>query len=631
MLTALRRLAGTWVAKALFVLLILSFGIWGIGDMARNLFAPDTSLARVAGQPVTLEEGQQVLRREMQRIARQLGGQFENDPRVRRALAEQAVDQLVLDRVLQAEAARLKLAVPDDAVREVIVNAPAFRGADGQFSRAVFQNYLRNADLTEDRLIASLRSDIAKQQIAMAIRSGAVGPDALAKPLMRWVEEQRTVTLVTLPTATAPEPPAPEEAQLRRFHENNPERFSSPEYREATVAVLTADLLSREVEVTEADIAAAYEARRSQYETPERRSLAQVLVPDEAKAREIAAAWTGGADFEAIAAQAQAAGGQALELGQVDRAGLPVPELATAAFAAPEGGVTAPVQSPFGWHVFKVEKVEAGISRPLAELHDQIKRDLAMEKAADIAFERANKVEDALAGGATVAEVAKQFGLGLATVRTDADGHDPEGKPVELPVIEASRAPLLKAVFSTEKGAAPRLQETEAGFVAIDVKEVIPPTLKPFESVEPAVRAAFEEDAKRREQEERAAALLKAAKDGKPLAEAAQEAGLGSREIGAVGRNPQQGAAVPQELLAPLFELPVKDATMVRTRDGFAVAQVVEITPGNPEADAAALDRIRRELEQSMAQDLEVQFLTALRARSDVRLNPRMLDALAQP
>src|SRR3954447_3877485 len=502
MLTALRRLAGTWFARALFVLLILSFAIWGIGDMAKNLFVSDTSLARVAGQPVTLEEGQAAMRREMQRLARQLGNQFENDPRIRRAIAEQAVDQLVLDRVLRAETERLKVAVPDSAVREFVFGIQGFRGMDGQFSQAVFQNFLRSNDLSEARFLDLIRADLARQQVAMAVRSGVAAPDALAKPLLRWLEEQRSVVLVTLPVAAAPEPPAPEAAQLRRFHENSPERFSAAEYGEATVAVLTADLLAREVEVTEAEIAAAYEGRRGQFGTPERRRLAQALVPDEAKAREISAAWTGGADFEAVAAQAKAAGGEAIELGEVERAGLPVPELAEAAFAAPEGTVTAPVQSPFGWHVFKVEKVEPGQGRPLAEVHDQLKRDLAQEKAADIAFERANKVEDALAGGATLAEVAKQYGLGLASFRTDANGLAREGKPVELPVIEASRAPLLKAVFGTEKGAAPRLQETEAGFVAVEVKDIIAPALRPFETVEPAVRAAWTADARRREQEE---------------------------------------------------------------------------------------------------------------------------------
>ena len=64
MLTALRRLASTWVAKALFVLLVLSFAIWGIGDTVRNL-GRDTSLARVNGQPIEMEEAQAALRREL--------------------------------------------------------------------------------------------------------------------------------------------------------------------------------------------------------------------------------------------------------------------------------------------------------------------------------------------------------------------------------------------------------------------------------------------------------------------------------------------------------------------------------------------------------------------------------------
>ncbi|TCZ66733.1 peptidylprolyl isomerase [Roseicella aquatilis] len=631
MLTALRRLAGTWVAKALFALLVLSFGVWGMGDMAKTLFAPDTSLARVAGQPITLEEGQAAMRREMQRLARQLGNQFENDPRIRRAVAEQSVDQLVIDRVLRAEVERLGLAVPDSAVRDFIFGIPAFRGPDGRFSQVAFQAWLRNADTSEQRFLDLVRADMARQQIAMAVRSGAAVPDAMARPLLRWLEERRGVTLVSLPLATAPEPAAPTEEQLRRFHENNPERFSSPEYRDATVAVLTADLLSREVEVSDADVAAAYEARRGQFGTPERRRLAQVLVPEEARAQEIAAAWSGGADIEQVTAQARAAGGEALELGEVERGGLPLPELAAAAFGAPAGGVTAPVQSPFGWHVFKVEAVTPGEERPLAEVADQLRRDIAMERAADIAFERANKIEDALAGGATLEEVAKQFAMGFASIRTDAEGLGQDGRPVALPVIEAARPALLKVVFATEKGAPPRLQEGEAGFVATEVKEIIPPALKPFESVEAEVREAWIADARRRAQEGRAAALLAATRDGKSLAAAAEAAGLGSREVGSVGRDPRAGAAVPPELLAPLFELKLHETTMARTRDGFAVAQVDEITPGDPDADKATLDRFKREAEQALAQDLDVQFLAALRGRSDVRLNPRMLDVLAQP
>ncbi|WP_043339736.1 SurA N-terminal domain-containing protein [Belnapia moabensis] len=629
MLTALRRLASTWVAKLLFILLIGSFAVWGIEDTIRN-FGRDNAVARVNGEPIEIDEAQAAIRREMQRISRQLGGQFDNDPRIRRAVAQQAIEQLILDRVLRAEATTLGIAVPDQAVRDFIFSIQGFRGMSGQFERPVFENFLRGNDLTEAGFLALVRADLARQQLALAVRSGAVVPDALANPLLQWQQEQRSASLVTLPLSAAPEPPAPEDAQLRRFHENNPDRFSSPEYREASVAVLTAERISREIEVSDADLAAAYDSRRNQFETPERRKLEQVLVQDEEKAKAIAAAWSGGADFATVTREAEAAGGQAVELGAIDRAGLPFPQLAEAAFAAAPGTVTSPVKTDFGWHVLKVEGIELGATRPLAEVRDQLRTDLTAEKAADLAFERANQVEDALAGGATLAEVAQRFNLGFATIRTDANGLDPEGKPVELPVIEAARAPLLRTVFTTEKGAAPRLAETEAGFVAVDVKEVTSPALRPFESVEAQVREAFIADAKRREMEERAAGLLAAVKGGKTLTEAAREAGFGVRELGAITRDQRDGP-VPAEILAPLFELKANEPTMARTRDGFAVAQLLEVTRPDPAADPAALARLKTETSQAMAGDLETEYVAGLRNRADVRINARLLDSLAQP
>lgn len=630
MLTALRRLASTWIAKVLFVVLIASFAVWGIGDTVRD-FGRDNAVARIDGEPIEFEEAQIAVRREMQRIARQVGGQFENDPRIRRAVTEQAMQQLVLDRLLRAEAERLQIAVPDSAVRDFVFLIEGFRGLDGQFSRLAFENFLRSNDMSEQGFLELVRTDLARQQVALAVRSGAAAPAPLARPLLQWLQEQRRATVVSLPLVTAPEPPPPEETQLRRYHENNPEQFSSPEYRDATVAVLSADRISREVEVTDAELAAAYEQRRDQYDTPEMRSLTQVLVQDEATAREISAAWAAGADLPAITAQAEAADGQVVELGRLDRAGLPLPELAEAAFAQPEGGVTQPVRSDFGWHVLKIETVEPGTTSTLAEVADRLRQDLQQEKAADLAFDRANRVEDALAGGATLAEVAQRFNLGFAEVRVDAVGRGPDAQPADLPVIEPARAPLLRAIFTTEPGAAPRLAETEAGFVAVNVREILPPALRPFETVQAEVLQAFQAEARRRLQEERAAGLLAATRDGKPLAEAAAEAGFGSREVGAIGRTRQQGAPVPPELLTPLFGLKPNEATMVQTPEGFTVAQVLEVTPADPDADPALLGRVRTEVEQAMAQDLEAQFMAALRAKADVRINPRLVDNLAQP
>lgn len=629
MLTALRRLAGTWVAKVLFVLLILSFAIWGIEDMVRN-FGRETALARVDGQAIEMDEAQNVMRREMQRLSRALGPQFEPDERIRAALARQALDTLVMERVLRGEAGRLHIVVPDAAVRDFVFGIEGFRGMDGRFSRAVFEAFLRTSGMSEPEFLGFIRADLARQQLSGAVRAGAAAPDALAKAVLLWLQEQREATLVTLRNADAPEPPEPTEAALRRFHENNPEQFSTPEIRVANIAVMTAARLAEEVEVTPQEIEQGYEQRRNRFQRPERRELEQALVSDEAKAQEIAKAWRDGAALADITTLAEGAGGQALSLGLIDRENLPLTELVGPAFALPSGGVSDPVRSPFGWHVLRVAGIEPPQVRSLAEVRDEVRLEVAQEKAADIAFERANRVEDALAGGATLEDVAKRYNLGFARIRTDATGHDAEGREVELPVIEASREPLLRAVFTAVPGAALRLRETEAGFVAIDLQQIVPPTLRPFETMQATVLEAWRLDARRRAQEERAAGLLAAVQGGKTLLEAATEAGLGAREVGAIRRDPRQAAAMPPEILGPLFELPLRQATMVPTRDGFAVAQLTGIVPADPAAEPAALNAVRADLEQSIAQDLELQFLTALRGRAELRVNQTLLDQLSR-
>ena len=628
MITWMRHLAGTWFAKAMFIVLILSFAAWGIEDTLRN-FGRDTAVARVGDEKIEVEEAQDAARRELQRIQRQLQGRIEINAAIRRAVAGQAIEALVLDRVVRQEAARMGISVPDEAVRDYIFQIPAFQGPDNRFSRLMFDSFLRNNDLTEARFLALLRADLARQQLTGAVRAGAATPQLLAERLLGWALQQRTVTLVELPFAAAPEPEAPTQAQLERFLENNAARFSTPEYRDVAMATLNAARIMSEVEVSDRDIEDSYAANRARYETPEKRELFQAVMQDEEAAKALAERWRNENDFAAIEAAAQAAGGLATTLPLSSRDELPLPELAEAAFGLEPGAVSAPVRTAFGWHVLKLGRIEPGHTRTLDEVRDELRQEIAAERAADMAFDRVSQVEDALAGGATLAEVAQRFSLGYFQGKIDANGRTPDGAEADLPVAPPARAAALRAIFTAERGAPPRMQEGEWGFMAIDVRDIQPPELRPLDTIREQVTAAYLADARRRYQEERAAALLAATRTGKTLAEAAAEAGVTSEELGPFGREPGGANPMPRDLLAPVFELRGHDATMVERPQSFAVVQLLRVTEPDLSGQAEALATLRGETAQAMAEDLEAQYQAALRGRANVRINPRLLDQIA--
>ncbi|WP_237215432.1 SurA N-terminal domain-containing protein, partial [Falsiroseomonas oryziterrae] len=323
MITWFRNLAKSWVAKVLFVLLIISFAIWGIEDVVRNLFR-ETEVVRMEGAGIPVEEAQAAARRELQRVQRQLGPDFEASPQIRELIARQAMETLISERAQRLEAARLGVAAPDAQVADYVRSIPSFQ-IGGQFNRVFLDQFLRQSEMTEAMFLQVVRDDIQRMQLVGAVRAGAAAPDSLARAIFAFERERRVAQLVELPLLEAPEPEAPTEAQLTRFHANNPDRFSTPELREATLAVLSAETLADQVEVTEEELRAAFDARRGQFETPERRELEQALLPTEQAARDLAAAWGGNPDFAAATQAAQAAGGSALSLGSVTRDDLPVP------------------------------------------------------------------------------------------------------------------------------------------------------------------------------------------------------------------------------------------------------------------------------------------------------------------
>ncbi len=629
MMSLFRAFLNTWAARAFFVVLVASFGLWGIADVLRN-GGSGTALATIGDRRIEPGEFQDAFRRNLAQVTRMMGGTAEPPPEVRRTVAAETLDRLVVQAAIAEEVQRLGLEVPDATLRAEVFAIPAFKGPAGTFDKATFDNVMRNNNLTEPRFLDMLRSDIGQRQLMDSVQAGVAPPDVLLRQVYAFQRETRVGEVVELPFAAASTPPEPTAEDLQREYENDPAAYSAPAFRRIKLVVLSPQTLAGGIEVTPEEISAYYDAHKADYVTAEKRAAEVVVAPDRAAADALAAAWNGGASWDAMQAAAQKAGGSALAFPDSTKDQFPSPELGDAVFATPANTVSAPIAAGFGVQLVRVTNVVPAKSTTLAEATDEIRRKVAQDRAVEQVYARANKLDDALSAGTDLDDLPGDIGAAGVEGTLDSQGNTPEGEPAPIPGSPALRKAVIAAAFAATPGDAPRMVEgPDQSYYAFKVESVTEPKLKPFDEVADEVRDNWEADARRREQDVAAARLMSAATASHSLVDAATIAGLRADKTPPVlrdGTTPRVPPAVQQAL----FAMKRGDTTMVETADGFWVVRLAEIEEPDLAKDPVGAAQFRDVLTKALDQDVEVAFATALRARAQPRVNREMLDSLLQ-
>jgi peptidyl-prolyl cis-trans isomerase D len=649
MISILRRSLDSWVARGFFMIMVVAFIVWGVGDVVRTIGTGGTWVAKVGGETIDLSRAQQAFQQQMTDLQRRMPPGTDVTPEMRRTVADAAVQGLIGQAVIAQEQRRLGVVVPDAAVRQAVFAVPQFHGPSGQFDQATFEAVLRNNNMTEAQFLGIVRGRLTDQQLLGTLAAGAVPPGELVKQVFAYQFEQRSADLVELPFSAAPVPPVPSEAVLQRWYDNHPDFYSTKEYRRIKAVVLSPETLAKDIPITDAELQAAYDARKAQYVKPERRSVQVIQVPDQAKAVALAAQWRGGAgsdgaapggaapgaaDWAAMQAAAKAAGGSAIELDDTAEAGLPSAELGRAVFNAVPDAVSDPMQGLAGWQILKVTKVTPGSTQTFEQVKDQLRQLVLDAKAADIIYDRANKVDNILASGSGLDELPSDLGLVGVTGTMDADGNTLDGKPAPIPGGDALRQALIEAAFKAHKDDPPQLIEVplKAGggsaYYALRVEDVIPPAPKPFAQVKDTVLTDWTQDQARHTQEIAATKLMTEVQHGQTLAQAAAGSGVTVTRTPLTGRE-QAASGVPPELLRTLFDLKPGEPTMVELPDAFIVAVPAEIKVPEATSDPTGYEQVRAALARALGQDVDEIFAQTLRERAQPRIDRQNLDSIS--
>ncbi len=624
MLQIIRSTAGSWVVKILFVALIISFAVWGIGDVTKGV---QKGVAQVGDQAITPLELDQAYRVEFNRMRQMVGPEFSEEQARQFGLRDRALEQLIQKKLLALAADDLGLRVADDTVRAEVLKVPAFKDSFGNFDANLMRALLQQNGLTEAGFVEDVRGDMARSDLIGAVTAGANASKTLAEALYRYRFEGRTFEIVTIPYNAMPAAPSPDQVTLEAFHKEKAVRYTAPEYRTLNVALIEAVNLTKDVEVTDELLKEYYDGHAGDYITPEKRSITQAVFPSKDAADKALAEVKGGKSVEDVA---KAAGVEAVTLEDVLKDGLPV-ELAEPAFATAQGTSGGPVESAFGFHIFTITKVQAGGERKLEDVKDEVAAKVRQDKAVEKMFELSTKLEDELAGGTPLAEAAQAVGARVVKLeKIDNRGADKAGvaQGATLPAIDK----IVTAGFTVAEGQTGSVEEAGSeAFFAVQVESVIPAALKPLDEVKSVVLGDWQAEQKQVAARKKAEEIVEKIKAGSAAKDAAAGvSGALVQNVDPLMRAGAPSALIPAAAVQTLFGSAVGSVTTAEKPTGVVVAKltgIIAADPANPMA-ANQLAQLASSTGQAMQDELVMQYLAALRAHYGVTINQSLINQL---
>ena len=600
MLALMRKFAKSWLAALLFAPLLVGFAVFGIN---RDILAGGGSnyVIKAGSRTITAFD----FKREFDGYKENLEQRFQQPITIELA-QQQGLDRRVLEELAFRESfdellSRIGLRASDKMLKDELRKAPVFfDSVTGQFDQAKYVQALREKNLTPAVFEGILTDEMRRNQFVAATASGLRAPRAYAAIGGLFALEQRDLAYFVVDPRTAGLATPPTDAEINAFIKANAAQLILPEFRSFTVVRFTAKDYEKSVTVTEAEVQKQFDFMKDSLSKPELRTVVQIAAKDAAQAATIAARLNKGEDPASIA---RSIGVSAVNYADKPRSAFFDKAIASAAFALPAGGVSAPVNGQFGFAVVKVLKVTLGTTADLgahrAEIEAKIRGDLAGAKISDI-----SKVyEDAHEAGATLTEAAAKAGVPIAVYApVTADGRGQDGKPV------AGISPqILKAAYELAQGGESDIQEAGEGeYFAVRVDRIVPPAMPPMALVRPQLVRTIMLRREAERMQAKADTLAARVRKGETIDSVAASVGAQVVRVPGLSRATLQAhEALGRELIGGAIGSRKGEPFTARSAGfGIAVAVITAVRTGDPQQVAQATEQGRAQFTQELFGDI---------------------------
>jgi peptidyl-prolyl cis-trans isomerase D len=632
MLASFRRLSkstvGTSIMVIILVLILVGFAMGDIQSVISGggFRGSSDTLVKIGSESITEREMSRAMERRLSQVRQQ---NPEADYSSLAADFEPLLSALVDAKTVEAFADKFGFTLSKRLVDAQIANLPAAKGIAGKFTEQSYANFLREQRMTDEEVRMIVGSGLLQQLLVAPVVVNARAPVGMATPYASILLEGRSGEIAFVPTAAFRAGLNATAADIDRYYATNQRRYMVPEQRVLRIAKIGPEQAAN-VQPSDKEIADYYKANSATYASKEIRVISQAVVPDQAAGNAIVQRVRGGQSFASAAAPAGFSA-EDVSVGPQTREQFTATageKVASAAFAATEGATIGPIQSPNGWNVVKIDKINREGGKSLEAARAEIIEKLVGEKRKEVIEGIVDKVQDALDGGASFPEAAAAGKLTpIETPAITGNGSSPTNPAYKFP---ADLAPALKSGFELGEGDEPVVDSlpNDAGYVLVAPARIIASAPAPLASIREKVTQDWIAEQSSQRAKQLAQAIVAKAGNG-PLGDAAKGAPVPVRvepvNVRRIQLSQFQGQIPPA--LQMMFSLGQGKSRMVggSQGEGFYVVKVNKIIPGNALNQPGLISRTQSDMQESLSQEYGAQFVNALKQAVGVKRNEKAI------
>lgn len=605
----------------------------------------DNNAVEVNGDTVALPSFNAQLAANRQRLAQAFGGQIPEYFNQDQFLIKQTVDGVVQDKLLDQATLGDGYRISKDDVKNLITEIPEFQ-KDGTFDRETYQRELQSRGYGETLFEVDFSRQYLHGQLQEGTVKSAFVDDAQLQQVAALQHQSRDFDYISLLTEDFRKKQKVDAAEIAEYHETNSAQFQHPEKVSVEYVSLNLEDYKKSIKLDSEAIKAEYEAgiAAGRYTTAELRKARHILLSVDQEAEEsvveakrleaeaLVERLKAGEDFAALAKELSADPGSAAQggdLGEIQR-GAMVPAFEEAVYAQALNEVGAPVKTRFGFHIIRVDNIQAAVDKTFAEVEASIKEELTTNQArtqydedlasvSNLSFENPDSLTPVAEELSLTIQSTELFtrgsGTGIATeaaVREAAFNADVlnEGNnstPIDLPSGEV----VVVRIKQHEEARDKSLDEAKAEIETILLGQ----------KTEAALNDAVAE-------------LEKALRDGGDIKQLAKQYKGSLESASAITRSERKG--LDNQLVQAVFKLskPVDGQSVfgvAPVATGRTVVALNAVTAGDFAAlETAEQERLREQLLGSLGNGDYQSMLQGLRAEADVVVNSQLSSQTAQ-